>query len=459
MCDSITILVLLEKQSQKEYDGCNFPTRGKEDTDEASSDFRDQYPTSPLTGAGFRITPLGEKLASAGDVGPIEKNRMLYGRVAGYLVDFNPPACTVGHNRLLVNGVPFAARLGLAFLRHWLASNGCTRPGIDAAKIEGMVIISATPTFLFDFATEDEARIPLADFRSRSEALCNKKVKAGVKKKPAFSVPPAPLPHEPKYIYTSYIRQREYLIDCYVKVAGAHGSYCKAIPIASVEFEVEKISKRTLRIGTKLNGKWLKDENLQKVSEWVGGAAYEKAFALVRANLLLDEDLRTKQLRSPSVKNLNLPKNDQSLLRYHIAGNIAREHDLLRLLSTTKASKSYSASRLRIYERTKIDLNVPYAAQLKALFPHLADLLVYPGEYRAPDHVAPYIFSRISVPAALEKLEKLTEELLDSRVQDHDSGLHLARIRSAIKSSDVVAAGRPTYQRRGISNVPVNPSD
>lgn len=72
MCDSITLLVLLDNQSQAAYDGCNYPTRGKEDLDEISNDFRDQYPTSPLTGAGFKVTAVGDKLPAEYDVGPIE---------------------------------------------------------------------------------------------------------------------------------------------------------------------------------------------------------------------------------------------------------------------------------------------------------------------------------------------------------------------------------------------------
>lgn len=201
MCDSITILVLLPDQSQAEYDRCNYPTRGKEDLDEVSNDFRDQYATSPLTGARFMVTAVGQKLPSKGDVGPIEKNRKNFGRVAAYVVDLNPPTCTVGHNRLLVNGVYAAARVGLAFLKNWLAVNGCKREGIEALKIENVVIISATPTFLFFFPSEAEARYVLANIRIRSEALCNAKTKERTGRQPAFSIPPKAEPGAETYIY------------------------------------------------------------------------------------------------------------------------------------------------------------------------------------------------------------------------------------------------------------------
>lgn len=415
MCDSMTILFLLPDQSQAEYEECNYPTRGKEDTDEASSDFRDQHPKSPLTKAGFKITPVGMKLKSAGPVGPIQKNRMIHGRIAGYLIDFNPPACAIGHNRLLVNGVPFAARLAEGLLRYWLADNGCTTHGLAAIQISDVRIISVTPTYLFKLKSEDEARLVLSEYRARIETLCNPRKSVQGEKVPAYSYPPKPPEHQTAYTYTTYVRRRQYLIDCYVKVPNVLAAYFNRIPNDGAELEVAQESKRTLRIGVKLHGKWLEDENLNSVSNWIGDAgeqAYKKAFELVRSELRLDENLRQKQLRSPTVKTLNLPKKDQALLLYHLKGNIAREHEMFRMLSPLHASKAYSASKKRIYDRIQIDLDIAYSGQLKTVFPKLTEVLQYPGEYIPSDRVAPFVYSRVSVPAALEKLEKFIAEIL-----------------------------------------------
>lgn len=411
----MTILFLLPDQSQADYEDCNYPTRGKEDTDEASSDFRDQHPKSPLTGAGFKITPVGQKLKSAGDVGPIQKNRMIHGRIAGYLVDFNPPACAIGHNRLLVNGVPFAARLGEGLLKHWLADNGCTARGIAAIQFSNIRIISVTPTYLFKLGSEDEARLVLSEYRARTETLCNprKSVKGG--KVPAYSYPPKPQEHQTTYTYTAYVKRRQYSIDCYVKVPEVAGAFFKRIPDDGAEVEVARDSKRTLRIGVKLHGKWLEDASLNLVSNWVGEAgeqAYRKAFELIRSELRLDENLRQKQLRSPTVKTLNLPKKDQALLLYHLKGKIVREHEMFLLMSPLQAKKAYSASKKRIYDRIQIDLDIDYSQQLKSVFPKLAEVLQYRGEYIPSDRVSPFVYSRVSVPAALEKLERLIAEIL-----------------------------------------------
>lgn len=478
MCDSITILVLLADQSQAEYDRCQYPTRGKEDLDEVSSDFRDQYAISPLTGARFKITPVGAETFPSRDEVAVRPRRKVFGRLDGYVVDFNPPACTVGHNRLLVNGVPAAIDVGLALLKHWLAENGCTREGLDAANSEAVDIISVTPTFLFNHADESDARLALAQIRGRSEALCNTKNKEKEKEKettktktkakgsttkpPAFSVPPEP-PKHGEYIYTSYIKLREYLIDCYVKKFGANKAFYLPISDSAAEFVVDQLSKRTLRIGTKLHGKWLKDHGLNKAANWLGSnKAYEKAFALVRSTLRLDEELRSKQIRSKTVSALNLPKSDLTLLRYHLDRNKAREHPMFSALSTKQVSKAYSASRLRIMESTKIDLEVDYDDQLKNLFPSLSELLVFPGKYKPSERIAAFVFSPISVPIILEKLAQLTDDMLHNRAVTVPKGeIKNLSATSKRRFNPVVPAGEiPNVVRhsRGISAVPVDPN-
>ena len=461
MCDSITILFLLSDQSQVVYDRCLYPTRGKEDIDEVSNDFRDQYPTSPLTGAGFKVTAVGQKLPGETDVGPIEKNRRKYGRVAGYIVDFNPPACTVGHNRLLVNGVPAAEDVGLALLRHWLAANGCTREGFNAVTSQNAEIVSATPTFLFSHFEEPKARLSLAQIRGRSEAICNGHKKASTTKPPAFSVPPTP-PKQGDYTYTSYVKLREYSIDSYVKTLGVSKAFFLPITNGTAEFVITQISKRTLRIGTKLHGKWLKDHGLNKSANWRGNnEGYEMAFALIRSTLRLDEELRTKQIRSNTIAALNLPKADLALLRYHLNRNIAREHPRFALLSSKQASKSYSATRLRILGCTKIDLDIDYDDQLKNLFPSLSDLLVFPGRYEPSEEIAEFIFSPASVKVALKRLEELTDDILRDRTiagmnvsENLGQALPKAHLAQFPTSGEIHKTVRYS---RGISRVPVDP--
>jgi hypothetical protein len=417
MCDSIIFDMLINNLADAEYDQARFPAKGAEDSNVTSADFRDQYPVSPLTGAGFKITAFGMPKPGSDETIVRIEDRLQHGRIAGYRVELNPPACTVGHNRVLVNGVPAAVEVGTWLAKYWLVSNGCTQAGIDAINPEIAIIFSATPTFLFQHISEDDARYSLAGFRSRAEILLNKKRKAikdgKAAKGPVRSIPPEPDGRTDTYVYTVYIRQREYLIDGYVKVPGVAKAFCKPVDNSGVEFSLEFNAKRTLRLGTKLHGKWLRDNGLDRISGWRGNpGAYEKAFNLIRKDLRLDEELRSKQLRMPTVANLNLPALDKKLLRYHLKGGIVSEHPHFQTLSARQASKVYSAIRTRVFQRTEgIDFEIEYEDQ-KHLHPQLVDLLKYLGEYVPEEKAAPYVFSRVSLSQAVERLKKLVAQVL-----------------------------------------------
>lgn len=420
MRDSIKIIVWLPPMTDDQYCQCRFPERDRSDMDDSSNDFRDQYPVSPLTGAGFKITPIGMPQAGHAHDKHSVKNRRMYGRIAAYVLEFNPPACIVGHNRLLVNGVPAAVRAASRFLVHWVLSNGATAAARDAIDDAEIVITSATPTYLFKHSTEADARLTLAAFRSRSEALLNNRKEATVKE-PAFSYPPKPDPRiTAPNTYTSYIRQREYLIDAYVKTTDSSGSFCTPIEDSGVEISVQVEAARTLRIGTKLHSKWLRERGLDKAENWKSLASpswadpYAEAFKLVRTILKLDQDFRKTQLRSTSFKSLNLSKLDAEMLAWHVKGNDrVIDHQHFSSMNQPHRSKAYSACRLRVLDRVLIDFSIPYETQKSLLDPQLDQLLVYPGEFKPDERVEPYIYSRLSIPAKLDELNGMIAVLLE----------------------------------------------
>ncbi|MYM30312.1 hypothetical protein GTP58_18425 [Duganella sp. CY15W] len=336
-------------------------------------------------------------------------------------MEFNPPACIVGHNRLLVNGVPYAVRTGLRLLAYWVLSNSGAAAAYDAIENAEIVISSVTPTFLFKHATEMEARLTLAALRSRSEALLNNRREETVKK-PAYSYPPKPDQRVTvPYTYTSYIRQREYLIDAYVKTPNSIGSFCTPIEESDIEFLVQREASRTLRVGTKLHGKWLSERDLDNVENWIAephnptwSDPYEEAFGLVRKILKLDQNFRKTQLRSTSYKNLNLSKLDADMLAWHVKGNdTVLDHQHFSSMNQPRRSKAYSACRLRVLDRVGIDFNIAYETQKSLLNPLLDQLLLYPGEYKPDSRAEPYIYSRRSAPAKLDELNGLIAALLE----------------------------------------------
>ncbi len=458
MADSNTTEVIFEELSDAEYARCQFPEQALNAPPSPSGDFRSVYAVSPITGAGFKITPLGMPIPGK----PSE--RFQHGRIAGYRVEVNGPACMNGHNRFLVNGVAQASRIAVRLLRIWLAQNGCTTEGLSHIKGANAVLCSVTLTFLYEYFTEEQAREALADFRAHSEAVINPaKPKEGSKPR-AYSYPPKPLPGKAKYTYTSYIRMREFLISAYVKERDQDNAFLLPIQDEEIEEEIQTHSERTLRVEITVHGKWLKDVNLDTITGWVNNpAAYEEVFSLLRSTLRLDEELRTRRLKKSTIDSLKLSPREKGYLLHHINGMYLQdEHPDSVDMDRRKWTQIYSATRKNIMKATNgIDLNIPYAEQLHRLKPALADKLKFRGEYVPPAEWTEHVFSRQSVPklnALLDRYEELVltapENLPEGPVRD--MWLDDDRIEDSPAHPTVTPATRSSVRRTwGIGTVPV----
>lgn len=407
MCDSISLVAFIdEDMTTEEYDQYQYPSKDRNDKDKSSANFRVAHGTSPLTGAGFKITPIGMLIPDAGN------GRYKFGRIAGYFIEVNVPACIIGHNRQLVNGVPQAARAGVWLLKYWMASNGCTQAGLERIIPDNVSIIDVTTTALYEFDSEDLAREILHEFRTHTEAILNKKGKSDDESKKkvqkvAFSIPLKPDDADAKYTYTSYVKEREFLISAYVKELDQPNSFLLPLDDKRLEAEMQEFTVRTLRVEVKVHAKWLTDHGLDRISQWENNPeAYKTVFGLLRTTLRLDEKIRTRRLKKTTVPSLQLSPKAKKYLAYHLNGNNVRDHrDLEEMPTRSARSKYYSAIRLRILENEGIDLDIPYVVQTRQLSPRLSTLLVYPGEFKPADHLARYVYSRVSVPEAMSTLK------------------------------------------------------
>lgn len=457
MCDSISFIAFIDEGISTEvYDQFAFPKRTKSDVAPTSANFRTEYCTSPLTGAQFRVTPLGE-LVNKDDEGG---GRYQYGRVAGYLVEVNIPATVIGHNRLLVNGVRAALRVGLGLLKFWLAQNGCKRQGLGHIRLKNIVIDDLTLTFLYRFKSEEAARAALYDFRTYTEAVLNKpdagtdddvQKKQKRQRKVAYSIPEVPVGPISDKTYTSYVRQRGYLLSAYVKERDQPGAFMLPIEDPRCEARLDRQSLRTLRVEVRAHGKWLKDNELQTFDGWKDDPeAYKKVFNLLRQTLRLDEGMRTKRLKKTSVSGLKLSDSDQDYLTLHLEGACIRQHADFLAMPKGQFSSRYSALCKRIFEKTDgIDLDLPYAAQSR-LSASLSDLLVFLGEFEPDGELAGYVYSRVSVPFATVQLETMIGEVLEA-----GSACVFAHAKHTVYRGPYRTK---TLRKPGISNAPLLPN-
>jgi hypothetical protein len=409
MADSISLDVLIDDLSDAEYAQCHFPERDRNDKYVTSADFRDAYGTSPITGAGFKVTPLGKPLPGK----PGE--RFKHGRIAGYRVEANIPACLNGHNRFLVNGVPQAAKAAIRLLKVWLVQNGCTAGGLAMIKEMNATLCSVTLTFLYEFLTPELARGALAQFRAHSEAILNKAKAKPKSKPPAYSYPPKPKMDKEPYTYTSYVAQRTFKIAAYVKERDQPNSFLLPIQDKDIENHIQGQSEKTLRVEVTVHGKWLKDNRLAHVADWIGNEeAYKEVFSLVRSTLRLDDDLRTKRMKKTTVDGLKLSKREKQYLMDHVNGmDVFSEHSDVQMMDTRQWSKTYSAARKNVMVATRgIDLNIRYTDQVERLSPVIAHTLTFKGEYQPPSVWVEHVFSRDSSPMQQPKLDRYVDLLL-----------------------------------------------
>ena len=336
----------------------------------------------------------------------------------GFDVEINPPACLVGPNHLLVNGVPFAAKGALWLLKAWLAKQRFSRPVIDSLDVEHSELLSVTCTFLFPCEGKDAAFKLLQEFKMHSEGALNQLNELD------SLIPENPKPRQPRAFsvgssdsFTAYVKERLFTVSAYVKnEATSNASQC--VKDSDVMRRIRSDAERTLRLEVKVNHAWLRKHDLSAPLNWKGStAAYEKVFRLARDILRLDDGLRVNMPSEETILSLHQPYQD--ILRCHLAGENIRHHPhVLYVQASTpketrdKQSKKFSFVRKHIFSKLGVDLEVPWERQSTYLSPRLKKLLTFPGEYVPDDDFAAYVFSRVSVPARIEMLKGLVGELL-----------------------------------------------
>lgn len=412
MVDSVKIAVtVFNEESDVKYEQCGFPFLVDQRINETGEPVRFydwESSTSRLTGAKcrFRAVPV-PTLAAQAVAGAL-------GRVGAYEVDVNVPACLIGRNHQLVNGVPRAAEGAFELLKLQAAWRRCTPYGMEQFSFRNVRLKSVTATFLFPVASPDEASEKLLEFRDHAEGVLNYLLppphsarKKGSPK--CYSVGPA-------HAFTVYIKERAYKIRAYVKQPYVPDAFA-TFPNEHVERELVEEAQRTVRIEVEVNESWLAQNELTDPEAWRSNLeAYESIFKLVREVLRLDEGLR---VRAPSQDVIaKLTPDNQVVMRAHLAGENVRTHELVLLgaripdeviLAQTRRFSPFKRDALAT---ASIDYCIPWSIQSSKLSPHLKDWLVYPGMLVPAAHLQAHVFSPASAPPAIEELQQQTADVV-----------------------------------------------
>lgn len=159
------------------------------------------------------------------------------------------PACGIGHNRVLVNGVPAAKRVAYHLLRWWLAQNGCTRFGLEKIPLMNARIVSVTLTWLFKTSSEEEAKDVSGSFGAIRKQSSTKRTNTATAGNPQpFLIRQNHLRMAQEYTFAAYVRQREFLISAYVKPNNQPNATLIPVKDASVEAAIARHSPCMLRV-------------------------------------------------------------------------------------------------------------------------------------------------------------------------------------------------------------------
>lgn len=415
MVDTVKVVLRFDELSDIEREQCCFPYLVGQKTNEngeiKATFYERESIVSPITGAKCKVRAVSAPEAALGCV-------------AGYELEVNVPACMIGRNHLLVNGVPRAAESAVELLRYYAAVRGCTPLGLQQFRLDNVRLASVTPTFLFEFDTPVEALEHLRELRDYAEGVLNheqrpRRSKVKKSNKPSYTV-------GADDSFSMYIRQREFVIIAYIKQQNVPDAF-ETFPSPEVEQELVELALRTIRVEVQVHGKWLKENDLDNPEAWrKKPSAYKKVFQLARDALRLDENLR---VRAPSDATIaKLPADHQTVMRAHLAGENIRDHELVLNCAGTveqvvdAQNKKFSAFKRLALKETGVDYSIPWEIQSTKLSPHLKNWFVYPGEYVPSDSLKEHVFSRTSGKLAIAILAGVTDTLLANRSVDGTAG-------------------------------------
>jgi len=215
--------------------------------------------------------------------------------------------------------------------------------------------------------------------------------------KPAFSVGPGDG-------QTSYLKTREMSICCYVKdrYAPSEAQFSSLDLRDAVYSEGETLT----RLEGEAKGVLLKKLGLADLESWRYGSGrpYERYSLAVRKRLKLDVPLRA---RRPKPEQINeLPEPDRSMVLMHLDDQNARLHPAVLAYATElERQKFYSAVKLRVLDRLRINLNIPWKKQVAAASSGVYEAFAFANKYSVPAHLAPYCFTAETTALIKHQLE------------------------------------------------------
>jgi|JI6StandDraft_1071083.scaffolds.fasta_scaffold112037_1 hypothetical protein len=165
MCDSITIRVVVDGIVDDGLKNRPWPIRVDSIYDQHGEIVAVKpaiiNEVSPLTGAKFYIRPF------------FDNKNSLIGKLAGYEISVNPPACMIGNNALIHIRVYLAIMCSLQLLKFALLKLDASARAVRQISVKHVTVESITMTYLIPFDSYEEALEAERQLEEHARAILN----------------------------------------------------------------------------------------------------------------------------------------------------------------------------------------------------------------------------------------------------------------------------------------------
>lgn len=391
MCDTLNMFTSIEHIECTDQDRTTLPFLiGQvinQDGDVLSSVAKSALCKSPLTNAGFFITPVFRETFARQD------------ELIGYMIYLNVPACVVGNNALLQVLVYYACLIALYFLKLWLIQSGCSVNIVDQLDLDHSEIHFVALTYLLECEDHTAAKAFNLKIERYGDATLNTKASNPKQKKPVSTYSAAGL------MTATYTKHRLLEGKSYVKAGPTPKSF-ETFHSPQVKQAVYAESGTKVRVESNANHKRLCAQGYEKPLAWKNKAkaaeAYQLAFKELSDYLRVSENLRSKRPKPEQIEG-KLTITEQSILLAYFDGIDPKTHPTM----LGKSAQYFSSVKRSIESKLRIDMTIPWSVHSSQISPDLPNWFQCPAEYEAPDHLADHCFVRETVKAKLKQLRAL----------------------------------------------------
>jgi len=234
---------------------------------------------------------------------------------------------------------------------------------------------------------------------------------------PAFSVGPGDG-------QTSYLKTREVSISCYVKDRYAPSE--AQFPSMEVRDAIYSEGETLTRLEGEAKGVLLKNLRATTLESWRRYGSedvYERYSRAIRKKVGLDIELRARRPKPDQIDALQEP--DRGMVLMHLENQSARSHPMVLAYPTElEQQKFFSAVKVRVLARLRINLTIPWSKQVAAASSGVYEAFAATNKYSLPAHLAPYCFSaeqtsHIKNQLELELARRTNRFAIEKKLKDH----------------------------------------